>query len=65
MDKKINLSEFADLYFRLMKLKKSVKEPLEKKMEKDEMKKEEMENKKEEAMYKKVEKLVKKKAKGK
>jgi len=51
MDK---MKEFANLYFRLMEIKKAVKEPMEKKMEAQEMKQED-------AMYKKVKAEVLKK----
>ena len=47
----MDLKQFANLYFRLMEIKKSVKEPMEKKMEN-------MESKQEDAMYKKVQKEV-------
>lgn len=65
MDKKMNLSEFANLYYKLKDLKESVKMKYEKQKEKMEESMDMKEKKMEEQMYKKVRAEVLKKAKGK
>lgn len=58
----MDLKQFANLYYRLMDLKDSVKKPLEKKMEMADKKMEDKEDMMEKQMYKKVRTEVIKKA---
>jgi hypothetical protein len=58
----MDIKQFANLYYRLMDLKDSVKKPLEKKMEMAEKKMENKEDMMEKQMYKKVRAEVIKKA---